>query len=480
MLTASVMLGPVAVASQAPVFSSCALAGNGGATRANAQCAIAAVPLNHDDPDGAQIELHIARIRSLAPDPAADAFTVINGGPGGSSLSLYADLAPVFASILRERDIVVVDQRGTGRSTPLTCPELEDSPTVSDPQLIAGFARQCVASLEHDPRYFTTSVAVRDLELIRAQLGYAQLTIYGVSYGTRVAQHYARRYPEQTRALIIDGVLPVTAALGPQIAIKAQDTLDSIMARCADDADCNQALPALPQQLAALRAELTKAPVALQLPDPVTGTNTPMDFDYGHLAIALRLLAYAPETASLIPLLIHEAASNRNYLPLASQALRVTTQLSDSMSYGMHNAVVCTEDVPYYDFDMTQMRARLQQTYLGSEQMDALIAICSEWPAGVIDPEFKTPLAHNIPTLLLSGQFDPITPPSYAEVAADPLGNARAIVAPGQGHGVIMRGCIPRLVDGFIESLDSAAVDSSCVEQLGNEAFFIDLLGPAR
>lgn len=438
------------------------------------------VPLNHADPNAGSIELHVARIRSLAPSPAEDAFTVINGGPGGSSLTLYADLAPAFAAVLRERDIIVVDQRGTGRSTPLACPELEDSPTVSDPALIAQFAAKCVAGLTEDPRFFTTSVAVRDLEWVRQRLGYEQLTLYGVSYGTRVAQHYARRYADQARALIIDGVLPASAALGPQIAIKAQQTLDSILARCAADAACNRALPALPEQLAQLRTELSTSPKLLNLPDPVTGTNTELAFDYSHLAIALRLLAYAPETASIIPLLIHEAASNRNYLPLAAQALRITNELSEALSYGMHNAVVCTEDVPYYDFDLEQMRARLADTYLGSEQMDALIAICSEWPAGVIDPNFKAPLTSAVPTLLLSGEFDPITPPDYAEQAQATLSNARHLTAPGQGHGVIMRGCVPSLVSRFVESLDSAALEAECVEQLGSEAFFVDLLGPAR
>lgn len=429
---------------------------------------------------GPSIELRIARIRSLAPTPAADAFTVINGGPGGSSLTLYADLAPVFTGILRERDIIVVDQRGTGESTRLTCPELEASPTEIDPDRIAEFAKRCVDALPLDPRFFTTSVAVTDLEAVRKLLGYDALTIYGVSYGTRVAQHYARRYPQRTRALIIDGVLPATMALGPQISANAQETLDSIFTRCANDAPCSAAFPQLPADFDRLRAELSRTSRSVTLADPVTGKTDTMDIGYGHLAVAVRLLSYAPETASIIPILIHEAANNDNFLPLASQALRISNQLSESLSYGMHNSVVCTEDVPHYRFDAAQMQATLDETYLGNDQLDALIAICEHWPAGVMDEDFKNAFESRVPTLLLSGEFDPITPPANAEQVLAQLPNARHLIAPGQGHGVVMRGCVPNQLLSFVETTDPETPDAQCVERLGSEPFFIDLMGPAR
>ncbi|MGI9327077.1 MAG: alpha/beta fold hydrolase, partial [Pseudomonadales bacterium] len=281
-------------------------------------------PLNPDatDNNGATVELQVARIRSLAPAPARDAFTIINGGPGGSSLSLYADLGPVFSGILRERDIIIVDQRGTGRSTKLTCPKLESSPQEIDPETIAGFAKDCVDELPADPRFFSTSVAVKDLEALRAQLRYRQLTIYGVSYGTRVAQHYARQYPKRTRALVIDGVLPAPMTLGPQIARNAQQVLDSIFARCSNDAACNAAFPNLQREFTQLQQELQDDPKEFTLAHPITGQTETMELEYGHLAVVLRLLSYAPETGSLIPLLIHETATSGNYLPLAAQALK--------------------------------------------------------------------------------------------------------------------------------------------------------------
>ena len=463
-------------------FEPCVLYSTTGTQRLEAECANVAMPLDPDlaEPNSPHITIEVVRKRSLAPEPSQDALTIINGGPGASSISLYADLAPSLRRVLRERDIVVVDQRGTGRSTPLACPELEADAIESNIETIADAARTCLSSLQEDPRFFTTSVAVRDLEYIRRALGYEQLTIYGVSYGTRVAQHYSRRYPERTRALIIDGVLPAPMALGPQVSLNAQTTLDEIFKRCSETPACQTAFPSLVSDFSRLRTEIRSNPPNVGLQDPTTGRNQELLLTYPLMAIVLRLLSYAPETAALIPLIIHEAANERNYLPFAAQALRLTSQLSESMSYGMHNAVVCTEDVPFYDFDFEEMAALLQNTYLGAEQLDGLRTICNNWPKGYIDKDLKAPLDVNVPTLLLSGEFDPITPPDNAEITIAHLPNAKHFVAPGQGHGVIARGCVNKIATDFISTPILQELDTDCLDRLNADPFFIDLMGPAR
>ncbi|MEM1435570.1 MAG: alpha/beta hydrolase [Pseudomonadota bacterium] len=462
-------------------LESCTLYGASGTTRVEAECATLDRPLDPTGQDDTTIELRIAVVRSLAPDPARDALTLVNGGPGGSSIELYADLAPLLTGVLRERDIVIVDQRGTGSSTPLRCAELDAAQTTEDdPAFVRQAAERCLEQLPADPRYFTTSVAVADLDAVRDALGYDQWTLYGVSYGTRVVQHYARQHPQQTRALIIDGVVPMPDALGPNVAINAQHTLEAIFGRCRADQDCAAAFPELEADFARLGTELKRQARTIQLAHPVTGKAETLELTYGHLAVALRLGSYAPESASLIPLQIHQAANVGNFTPVAAQALRVIDQLTSTMAYGMHNAVVCTEDVPYFDFDPVAMREQLAATYLGPEQVDALQAICAVWPAGVIDPGFKAPLESAVPTLLLSGEFDPITPPANAEAVLPGLSNARHLVAPGQGHGVIARGCVPRLLREFIEAADPAALDAECLERLTPDPFFVDLMGPPR
>lgn len=480
-LTLILTLLGAAGAGAAVHFDPCELRGSGGHGRVAAECGWFTVAENRDRPEGATIDLFVARIRALAAEPAADAFTIINGGPGASSVSLYVDLQPAFAGIQQHRDIILVDQRGTGRSAPLTCPDLEPTTTAEfDADAIRQATTGCLDALAaagRDPRFYTTSVAVDDLEALRRALGYDALNLYGVSYGSRVAQHYLRRFPDAVRSAVLDGVVPADQALGPDVALNAQATLDGIMTRCAESAACRQAFPDLESQFQALSRQLRERPEALQIPHPLTGRVQPFTLHYGHLALTVRLLSYAPETVALIPLIVAEAAQHGNYLPIASQALRLERDLGAAISFGMHNSVVCTEDAPFYG-DLTQVQPALQASYLGDDQVRALEVICSLWPRGVIDPDFGHAVASSRPVLLLSGEFDPVTPPAYAERAAALLANSRHLVAPGQGHGVIARGCLPMIVSDFVAAASHEHIDAACVERMSGDRFFIDLLGP--
>ena len=465
-------------ASNQPIlFNPCELAGTGGNGALHAECATWARPLNYDDPNGEQIELFVVRITSTAIEPALDAMTVINGGPGASSIDMLVDFGPVLRAITRERDLLVVDQRGTGRSTPLTCEGLSDTLESPTPEQIEETTRECISTLPHDPKYFSTSIAVRDLESLREELGYQQLSIYGVSYGTRVALHYLRQYPTAVRALVIDGVVPPSAVLGSNVAFNSDETLHAVFAQCAEDSACSAHFPNIEAEFDELAQRLKNKPVPLTLAHPVTGESTELELGYGHLAIMLRLALYGPELRSLIPLIIHEATRNENYTPIASNALRLVHQLTNSMNYGMHNAVVCTEDAPFYDRHDVDLQA-LEATYLGREMYDTLKTMCSVWPRGVLDPGFKQSVSSDVPTLILSGELDPITPPRYGDQVLAELSNATHIVGKAQGHGVITRGCIPKIILDFVEAATIEDLDTSCVEHLDSRPFFINMMGP--
>jgi pimeloyl-ACP methyl ester carboxylesterase len=465
-----------AVPVRALELTDCELIGDRGIGRVQASCATLQQPLDPEHPDGETIDVRIAVIRSLSPEPHPDAFTVINGGPGGSSISLYVQSAAVFEAIRRERDLVIIDQRGTGRSSPLDCPDLEDQIEDFDLELVNAATDQCLAELPHDPRYFTTSVAIQDLDAIRQALGYEQWNIYGVSYGTRVALHYARRFPDQVRSLIIDGVVPPQLVLGPNAALNSQQTLDRLLARCHSDPDCMSTFGSLPSKLTELFEQLKAERIAVSVPDPLSGRLDDVEIGWGHLAITLRMLSYAPETAALIPLLIDLAYSNDDYRPIASNALRIVSEMQGLIRTGMHNSVVCAEDIPFLgEVDWPA----LESTYLGIQQTQALEATCARWPAGVVDADMKEPLTSNVPTLILSGEEDPITPPAYGHLVAEGLPNSRHIVAPGQGHGVFSRGCIPGLITEFVETGTPAELDVSCVDRLQPMPFFLDTMGPA-
>lgn len=472
------VLIPQANAQQGAIeFAPCYLTGSGGDGNLQAECATWQRPLDPAQPNGKQVELFVAKLPSTAIDPAKDAFTVINGGPGGSSVNMLVEFAPILQAFTRERDVIVLDQRGTGRSVPLSCPSLTDEPEAYEEDAILTATKECLAQLAYDPRYFTTSVAVEDLEALRTALGYRQLSVYGVSYGTRVAQQYMRQYPEATRSVVIDGVVPAPAKLGGNVAINSQQTLDKVLARCSAENACAERFPNLANDFQRLSERLRNQPIPLQLQHPVTGLPTNIELAYGHLAIWIRLALYAPETTALIPLIIDQAANAQNYLPVAASALRLLHQLTTSITYGMHNAVVCTEDVPFY-VESEEDFAALEASYLGRDMYDTLKVMCSVWPQGILAEEMKAPLNSDVPTLVLSGEFDPITPPAFGDAVMPGLSQAKHIIAPGQGHGTLPRGCIPRLVLDFVESADISAVDESCTKYLGAYPFFTDLMGP--
>lgn len=434
---------------------------------------------NPDDPGSPLLELFVAVVPALTLEPEPDPFVPIAGGPGQASTEFYAAYAEAFEMVRRNRDIVLLDQRGTGQSAPLDCE--------ADDEIIVGqFSREetideteeCLDGLPHDPRFFTTSVAVRDLEALREALGYPQFNLYGISYGTRVAQHFLRRYPDSTRTVVLDGVVPPQLALGPAIAIEAQNALDAVFDRCAESNDCALAFPDLRENFEKLRDSLEEQPVTVNLPDPLTGEAMELSFGRQEMAAALRLLSYHPSSVAVMPLLINEAVRG-NFAPLAAQFLMISEGMSDAINIGMHNAVVCTEDAPYFAGENVA-RAALDVTFIGPVQFDALKAICSVWPAGVLDDQFKTAVATDIPVLLLSGEADPITPPRYAELAAVDFGNARLLTGKKQGHGQAPRGCMPQIIADFVVAADPSALEVDCLDRLYAMPFFLDFSGPSE
>ena len=477
-LALPVLAGPAEA--QTLALEDCRISAGPGHPGIKARCGTMLRPENPADPDSGEIEVRVAVVAALNLSPETDAVVPIAGGPGQGSIEFYSMVSGAFEKLRRNRDILLVDQRGTGESSRLDC-VIDDDAILFEGQYsledTVGFIDECLEELPHDPRYFTTSVAVTDLEAARAALGYASLNLYGVSYGSRVAQHFARRYPESTRTVIIDGVVPPQISLGPEIATESQRAVDSILARCAANSVCNERFPDIEVTFARVVAELRESSVQVLVPHPNTGRIEEMSFGAGQLAGAVRLLAYNPGTIALLPLMIHEAGEG-NFAPLASQFMLTAVTMSDALALGMHNAIMCTEDMPFLDQASINHEA-IASSYMGSFQLETLGAICASWPAGPIDPEFKVPLATDIPFLLLSGDADPITPPRYAEMAAVDLTNAAHLIGKHQGHGQLVVGCMDRLVAGFVDSADPASLDATCMERSFVMPFFVGFSGPS-
>jgi pimeloyl-ACP methyl ester carboxylesterase len=424
---------------------------------------------------GRAIDLHVAVVPARGRSPAPDPLFLLTGGPGQAATETYPLLAPALASINLRRDIVLVDQRGTGQSRPLRCPELQeqlDPPSAADLDV---WLKGCLAQLDADPKLYTTPIAVDDLDQVRAALGYEQINLYGVSYGTRVALTYMRQHPDRVRAAILDGVVPQDAALGLAVARDAQRSLDMIFARCAADSACAGAFPDVRAEFAALLDQLGREPARLSLAHPITGAPTELTLDRDTLATSVRLLSYSSETAALLPLLIHAARAAGDTRLLAAQALLVADQLGGSISSGMNLAVICSEDMSF--FTAAQAHAANTGTYLGDGETGRIQALCAGWPRGELPADYKRPVASDAPALLLSGEADPVTPPANAEQAAKTLPNSLHLVAPGQGHNVITRGCLPRVASDFIDRGSAAGLQADCVKDIRPMPFFTSFTG---
>jgi len=446
-----------------------------------AECGSFSTPENPDEPNGRKIELFVARVPAISFNKKPDPLFLIAGGPGTSAVDLYTSASGPFDRIRRDRDIILLDQRGTGRSHRLDCKYGNQNLFDRVEEIrVAEENEKCLAELSKnsDVRQYTTSVAVRDLDDVRRALGYERINLFGNSYGTRVAQHYARRYPQSTRALLLDGVVDPEVVLGPAIAIDAERALERILARCAADAPCAKAFTDPMADYRALLARLAGAPQPTMVSDAATGAPINFDFTTRHLSAVLRFASYNDDQAALLPLSLHMATHQQNFTPLASQFRVFAHSLEAAFAYGMHNAVACSEDTPLIDSQKLDLAA-LNATHMGAEQVQQLVEGCKRWPVGVLDKDLHAPLKSDAAVLLLSGADDPVTPPEYAARAMRGFSDSKHVIVAGHGHGQYGAPCVDRIMAAFINAGSAKGLDASCVEKLKPMPFFITLAGPS-
>ena len=465
------------VANGQPItLSACDLTATQGRQEVDAQCGTLSVPLDPSHPDGGTIDLFVAVVEALTEQPAPDPLVVIAGGPGEAATRFFAAAETAFSRILRRRDVVLVDQRGTGQSAPLNCGDAADGLFLSgvlDPATLIDAGVACLGSLDHDPRFFTTSTAVADLEQVRIALGYDEVNLYGISYGTRVAQHYLRRFPARTRSVILDGVVPPGLALGPEVALRSQAALDALFERCEAEPNCADEFGDLRQSFEAVLERLQDAPVELSFEHPRTGDAVDIVVDRMLVAGVVRLLVYSSQTASVLPYLI-DAAHAGDYRGFATQALLVSEAMEE-LAVGLNYAVVCTEDIPYVGrVDLDEQA----ETYLGAAFLEITAAVCEHWPPGVLDHDLRDSLVSEKPALILSGELDPITPPDYGRRVAAGFANSVEVVGRGLGHGMLMVGCVQGLMADFVDSAQPDSLDLDCVDRIRPFPLFTSRMGP--
>jgi pimeloyl-ACP methyl ester carboxylesterase len=452
-------------------FTPCTLAPQSAIASVEAECGSLSVAENPALPRGRHIALHIAWIPATdtgtsEPDPVF----MLAGGPGQAATESYPQVAPAFADVLKKRGVVLVDQRGTGQSNPLTCQDdarkdgAADATTQppSGPDAARRFAQRCRDALapRADLRFYTTTDAVRDLEAVRQAIGASTINLVGISYGTRVAQQYAMRHPHSTRTLVLDSVAPNTLIVGNEFAHNLEQALDLQFGECGKVPACARALGDPRSRLDALMATLRSSPPLVRYRDPSTGALHEARLRPEDVAGLMRMYAYAPLASSLLPLQLKEASEGR-YDGLMALAQMLGSTMAGQMAMGMQLSVICSEDA--YGL---KANADDAASLMGNQFADDFAAQCALWPRGAMPADFHAPLRSQVPALLMSGEFDPVTPPRYGAAVASTLPNARHLVLRGQGHNVIGAGCMPKLFAQFIDKADATSLDAACLRTL--------------
>ncbi len=443
-----------------------------------ARCGALRVPLDREHPKDGFVDLKVAVVPALNRRSTAPPLFLLAGGPGQSAMQVYAAISSAFARINRNHAIVLLDQRGTGNSSQQSCVYPEDWQEPDDPiPALRKATVDCLARLGPHVRFYTTSIAVRDLDEMRIALGFDQIDLYGGSYGTRVAELYMRRYPAHVHAVILDGVTYPQQAIGAETPQDGERALNLIVARCMQTPDCAATYPQLPDDLGNLLRQFGPQKIKVTIDDPNSGLPLEIEFNRRILNAALRMLSYSSMQASLLPALIHEATHGK-LRPLAAQSVMNMRQISDQLANGMQYSVICSEDEPLLASGNID-RAAMAKTYQGTDMMDALHEICKLWPHGPVDADLHAALHSDIPTLLLSGEADPVTPPLDAERAAEGLSRHRHLILKGEGHGQLSTGCMPIIAADFLDNPAPDRLDASCLERHTPEPFFLSMTGPA-
>jgi pimeloyl-ACP methyl ester carboxylesterase len=433
-------------------------------------------PLDPARPEGVAITLHYVVVPALARRKQPDPVFLIAGGPGQSAIALAPQVLRLLSRLNNRRDLVFVDQRGTGRSAPLTCddPRRESLAEQADPERQIQSLMACRAALQKKPygdlRFFTTPLAMQDLDAVRQALGAERINLIGASYGTRAALDYQRQFPKAVRRSVIDGVAPADIALPASFSTDGQAAFDALVQSCARAPACAAAYPRLHDEWEALLKSLPKTVVAAH---PLTGLPERFTLTRSMLLDAVRQPLYVPSIAAALPAAIDAAAHGRyeGLLGLnAFSASRAATQ----PAMGMHFSVVCSEDLP-------RMAAShdVAGADFGADTARLYRQVCADWPRGTLPAGFYDIPTSATPVLLFSGGLDPATPPRHGERVARALGAlARHVVVANAGHGVLSIGCARDVIYRFIDASDdrdAVAVDASCLQDVPRPPAFLPI-----
>jgi len=436
-----------------------------------AECGELILKENPTDASSNNISVAILRLPAISPVADADPLFLIQGGPGGSSIEMANQIHSFFSDVRKNRDLIFVDQRGTGKSNPLRCeqasPEDLKLPEAEQREKYISLMKSCAEKYQHNAAFYTTVQAVQDLDAVRLALGYEKINLWGGSYGTRVALEYARRYPEQARTIVLDGVAPVSIALPKYFARDAMAALVAVNNECLAQTDCAAEFGDIVQ----------KAELVLQRLNELQAKGEPLEISYEHprnqraeslhltprtFSSLLFMSLYSRDLTVLLPRAISFAEKEDYRLLAALSALSAEQAQLMNITEGMRYSVICNEDWPL----LSASDIEQSTPFFGIPFVKDMQPICALWPKAELPADYWQPIKSDVPALMLSGKHDPVTPDVWAQTVAAYLPNSTSLSAAGGNHSISSEGCVPQLIAQFIERASMKDVKADCVAKI--------------
>ena len=434
-------------------------------------CGKLAVFENRETRTGRKIDLNVVVLPAFDQKTKVEPLFDLAGGPGASS----ADRAEFYAGpgkeYRRRHDVICVDQRGTGESNRLSILREKTAQYYVSEMFPIDYVRQLRHALEQraDLTKYTTSIAMDDLDDVRAWLGYDKINLFGGSYGTRAALVYMRQHPDHVRSAILLAVAPTDLKMPLHHSESAARAIDLLFGECERDAACQAAFPQIRDDWTNVLAQLEKQSARVEYSPPGMAAPTIVEIQRSVFAEKVRTWMYRRDQAARIPLIVHHAA-NGDFGPFLQ--LAIGPSIPDFVADGMYLSVTCAEDVP---FIKPEEAAKLTAgNPFGNYRVFQQTRACSMWPRGEIPADFLEPVSSNAPVLIFSGNMDPVTPPNYGEEVAKHLRNSRHIIVAQAGHGVDGLkdpGCVDRIAIEFLDKGDAKNLDVSCIERMAPPPF---------
>lgn len=437
------------------------------------RCGKLKVPENYQKPNATQIELNFVILPAMDESEGLEPMMFLAGGPGQAASELAGGVRRTFNDVRKTRDIILIDQRGTGESATLECPDVEvpDPYTSLAEDLQLDVVKQCLAGIKSDLSQYGSENAIRDFDQVRLALGHQQVNLYGGSYGTRAALVYMRLFPQSIRSVVLDSVGPVEVPIGA-FGQSAARAFDIVLDNCQKDESCNKAYPNLKDEFSQVMSRIEKEPFTVDIIHPRLGTKTQLLMSKGKFTSQIRMMLYSPNMHSMIPLIIHQTYLE-NYAPLTG-FIATTAKGAGIYEVVLFN-IICSEDFPRITAE--QWAADGENHLDGELSQLAFGGVCPLWPRYEVSEAFYQPVTADIPTLILSGNMDPVTPPSNGEYSDKSLPNSRHIVDMNAAHIVNSNKCTGGMVKEFFDTIDPQAVDASCLEDNPKPSFVPSLNG---